>query len=50
MPYVDLIWTGMAAIGALLLIASLTNTKTKVGVWLIFFAFVLQTYWEITHP
>jgi hypothetical protein len=50
MPFVDLIWTGMAAIGGLLLVDSLPNVKGKVGVWLIFFAFIFQTYWEITHP
>ena len=51
MPYPDLVWTTLAAIGGLLLIgdASHLSTKGKWGVWLIFAAFLVQVYWEILH-
>jgi hypothetical protein len=51
MPYPDLVWTAGGIIGGLLLIDSLTLTpKGKVGIWIIFAAFLFQVYWEITHP
>lgn len=50
MSYIDLVWTGMAAMGGLLVIERLTDCKTKLGAWLIFGAYMLQVYWEFTHP
>ena len=48
--YIDLVWTGMGAFGGLLLIDSLTTTKAKLGVWIIFLGYMFQVYWEFTHP
>ena len=51
MQYPDLIWTAGVIIGGLLLIDSLSLTKTgTVGIWIIFASFIFQVYWEITHP
>lgn len=50
MTHIDLVWTGIAVVGGLLLIDSLTTTKAQLGAWLIFLAFLFQVYWEFTHP
>jgi hypothetical protein len=51
MSYIDLVWAGMAVFGGLLLIEDFqTTTKAKVGIWLIFVAYMFQVYWEFTHP
>jgi len=58
MSYIDLVWTGMAVVGGLLLIGNLDkpdNTPPNVkyvkwGIWLIFGAYMLQVFWEFTHP
>ncbi len=42
---IDLIWSGLAAIGSLLLADNLED-KAKVGAWLIFAGFVSQALWN----
>ena len=42
---IDLVWSGLAAIGSLLLADNLKD-KAKVGAWLIFAGFVVQALWN----
>jgi len=42
---IDLVWSGLAAIGSLLLADNLKD-KAKVGAWLIFAGFVIQALWN----
>lgn len=56
MPYIDLVWTGLATLGGVLLIGDDTflrrtqNRKAWAGIWLIFVAFMFQVYWRFAHP
>lgn len=51
MPYPSLVWSGLVIIGGLLLIAESKLTKMQYwGVGLIFFGFLFQTAWEVSHP
>ena len=42
---IDLVWSGLAAIGSLLLAGNLTG-KAMVGAYLIFSGFVIQALWN----
>jgi threonine/homoserine efflux transporter RhtA len=47
----DLLWLVLATIGGLLLIdESKLRTRDRIGIILIFVAFLAQVYWEITQP
>ena len=54
MSYIDLVWTGMAVVGGVLLSENFDNPnisrRTKWGLCLIFGAYMFQVYWEFTHP
>ena len=43
---IDVVWSGLAAIGSLLLADNLKDKKAKVGAWLIFAGFVIQALWN----
>ena len=43
---IDLVWSGLSAIGSLLLAKNLKEKAQKVGAWLIFAGFVIQALWN----
>jgi threonine/homoserine efflux transporter RhtA len=51
MVFADLVWVALGISGGLLLIGDISklNGKQKVGVILVFVAFLVQVYWEILH-
>jgi hypothetical protein len=50
LQYLDLTWPALASIGSLLLVdENKLSSKQAIGVLCIFFAFLAQTYWEITQ-
>lgn len=51
MPFPDIVWSGLAIIGGLLLMrdASKLKTNQKVGVMVIFAGFIFQVYWVLLH-
>jgi hypothetical protein len=53
MLYPALLWTLFASVGGYLLLIGHEKDLNRTnwwGVWLIFVGFVVQVYWEITHP